>query len=67
MTEARAGIDFERVVLKMAEALLVENARHKIVWMNDQARQLLNVEVGQQSIVPTETTRYVGYNTRTDM
>ena len=59
MTGAKYGIDFERVMLNMPEALLVENSQHEIVWMNDQARQLLNVGVGQQSIAPTETTEAI--------
>jgi len=52
-------IDFEKVLLDMPEAVIIENEEHEIVWVNEAARQLLKIEVGDKSVVPIEITEEI--------
>ncbi len=56
---AKTEIDFEEVLLSMPDAVLIENADHEIIWMNEAARRLLQVEIGDRSVVPVELTEAI--------
>ncbi len=52
----KSEIDFEKVLLNMPDATLIENEEHEIVWANQAACRLFNAKVGDRSVVPAEVT-----------